>query len=296
MGSKSLNRAKQRRDDEFFTPMHVVKDYCDKLLPAGALVGAHVHLPADNIDSAFTRYFVSRFDELGLRKLTALCYSPQARLPFDYEPARKPAALYTKTAQGTNQALVTGTGAWQSELGRQLLSQADFVITNPPFSGLIKFVRYLLSHKVDFALLAPLTLLDGDGIWQAIRDKRLLVHSNRRGGMSIAFDRPTTGERNSICCTWLSTRSNAYPKLSWDLDKRWHDSMAADYPLCDSPHSAVRYLSRCKDIPLDYAGLLAVPITYLLAPDKRFDIVTVISVPIVAGKAMFSRVVIQQSL
>jgi len=293
MGAQSLNKAKRRRDDEFFTPMPVVKDYCDRLLPTGALVGAHVHLPADGIDSAFTRYFVARFDDLGLRKLTALCYSPQARLPLDCMSARKPAQLFTWTADGRQVEPIKGTGAWQSALGRQLLLQADFICTNPPFSGLVTLVKYLLSLSADFALLVPLTLLDDNGIWQHIRDRRLLACSNRRGGMSIDFARPS-GETKDICCAWLSTRHNVYPKLSWNLDKRWRDSMAADYPFCDSPYSNVRFVARCSDIPLGYVGQLAVPITYLLAPDKRFDIMAVINHPFVAGKARFTRVVIQQ--
>jgi len=288
-----LIAAKSTVDDEFYTPMDMLHDFLPALftINAGCLQGAHVHLPCDSSTSAFTQYFYANFDSLGLRKLTALCYSSkQAKLPgfSDSSALQIPAQLYTKTAQGTNLAPVQCDGSWQGKLGQQLLRQADFVCTNPPFSHTGIFVNWLLLHGKAFCVMAPMLAAAYAGIWQSIVDGGLHIGTTKlfnaangkKHGIFVAAD----GSQRDSNFIWLSTLPVPVLAPPYKFTVRWHDSLAAQYPFYVEPHNHIRECGSVTRLPLGYGGLLGIPVNFVHIQGSPFDIVGSIKAGLRGGK------------
>ena len=90
MGNKSLAEAKRARADEFYTQWGDIEREMNAYLEYNPDVfrGKTLLLPCDDPEwSNFTKYFATRFESLGLKKLISTSYAPRANLEGAfYEP------------------------------------------------------------------------------------------------------------------------------------------------------------------------------------------------------------------
>ena len=145
--NNNLHEAKANARDCFYTQdvdvenelRHYKKHFKDKI----------IYCNADDVSSAFYRYFHLNFNELGLKKLIATHYD-------DQEPS------YKLTYLGENdndisvavKALLKQNGDFRSEESIELLKEADILVTNPAFSLWRKQFAQVIEYKKDFILWA----------------------------------------------------------------------------------------------------------------------------------------------
>ena len=150
-----LTRSKIAKNNEFYTQYADVATEIEHYLQATPELFRDkcVYLPADcalYAHSAFYRYFKANFTRFGLRKLIAVGYNALtdecgAKRGFCYTLET---SWTTTTRIFTEQArALEGDGDFRSEECRPFWQEADFIITNPPFSLLSHFIELLVAYN-----------------------------------------------------------------------------------------------------------------------------------------------------
>ena len=188
-----------------------------------------------------------------------------------------------------------GDGDFRSPECLELLDEADVVVTNPPFSLFREYIATLVAHNKKFVVIGNQNAITYKEIFPLIKDNELWLgyHSGHTlfevpdtYGIPDFYD---TNDRQKL-------RSNGYViddngklwrnlgNICWftnlDIRKR-HDQMILirkykpeEYPRYDN-YDAIE-VSMAANIPMDYAGVMGVPITFLdkFNPDQ-FEIIDV---------------------
>ena len=157
MTNSNLQQAKKEKDDEFYTRQEDVERELQAYIDYNPEVfkGKTVLLPCDDPEwSAFTRFFVLKFDELGLKGLVSTSYNPGRRAQYfvlEADPKRKGPTTFDHL-----QAFpLKGDGDFRSPEVTALRDESDFVITNPPFSLFSAFLQWIQEGGQRFAVIGP---------------------------------------------------------------------------------------------------------------------------------------------
>ncbi len=307
----SMSAAIKAKNDEFYTLLtdiekemrHYRKHFKGKTVLCNC---------DDPFESNFFKYFVLNFNRLGLKKLIATCYatSPiagQQLSLFDVvggeeEQRNKPykavvTKVYDVTGDGgvdmfdvaelfkTHENELTeleGDGDFRSDECFALLDEADIVVTNPPFSLFREYVATLMEHDKKFIIIGNSNAITYKEVFPLIMQNKLWLGVTRSGTGSMWFrimdDFPVKSGQKVENGVRYQTIGNSAWFTNLDVKKR-HEEMILvkrytpdDYPLYDN-YDAIE-VSKILDIPLDYSGVMGVPITFLgkYNPDQ-FEIV-----------------------
>lgn len=266
----------------------------------------------DPFESNFFKYFVLNFNRLGLKKLIATCYatSPIAGQQLslfdvvggeDEQRNKSYKAVVTKVYDVTGDGGVDmfdvaelfkthenelveleGNGDFRSEECLALLDEADIVVTNPPFSLFREYVATLMEHEKKFIIIGNSNAITYKEVFPLIMQDRLWLGVTRSGTGSMWFrimdDFPVKSGQKVENGVRYQTIGNSAWFTNLDVKKRHEELILVkryspeEYPRYDN-YDAIE-VSKIVDIPLDYAGVMGVPITFLgkYNPDQ-FEIV-----------------------
>lgn len=168
-----------------------------------------------------------------------------------------------------------GDGDFRSLESIELLKQADIVITNPPFSLFREYIAQLVEYNKKFLILGNMNAITYKEVFKFIKENKLW--SGYGFNMSMVYKTPysNTLEANQKFVIGKGYNPNdgyvKVPAVNWytnlDTDKR-HEELILykkyslkEYPKYDN-YDAIE-VSKVSDIPMDYAGAMGVPITFL---------------------------------
>ncbi|PJA20251.1 MAG: modification methylase [Deltaproteobacteria bacterium CG_4_10_14_0_2_um_filter_43_8] len=268
--NKNLRKASQAKQDEFYTQLtdieNELKHYKDQF--RGKVVFCNCDDPKE---SNFVKYFSMNFEHLGLKKLIATHYK-EANL-FTHEPPYK--LEYTGDKNGNrmpdpNEFMkeMIGTGDFRSPECIKLLKEADIVVTNPPFSLFREYVAQLVKFDKKFLIMGNQNAITYKEIFKLIKDDKMWLGQSLNG-RNILFQIPDYYESYYKI---IDGKKYAFPKgVVWftnlDVPKRSEEMVLykkyskEEYPTYDN-YDAIN-VDRTEQIPLDYAGVMGVPITFL---------------------------------
>lgn len=277
---RSLGNAKAARQDEFYTQLsdiekelkHYRKHFRGKI----------VYLNCDDPrESEFFHYFSYNFEKLGLKKLIAACYKSQNVEHFSSGDAEHAVYLeYEGDKDGDRipgrdeieVRVFDGDGDFRSAESIALLKQADIVVTNPPFSLFREYVAQLMEYDKKFIVIGNLNALKYKEIWPYIQADRLWLGVTRTGTGQMWF-RITddalvkTGQKTDEEGRRYQTIGNSAWFTNLDHSKRHEEiTLFKSYDPAAYPSYANFdgiEVSRVVDIPVDYPGVMGVPITFL---------------------------------
>ena len=187
--NRNLNRASVNRNDEFYTRFEEIERELVHYKPhfKGSVVFCNCDDPkeAENLKegSHFWNYFYKNFEHLELRKLITTHYLPPEAKKRTYKLEYTGKGKPRKTPLKQN-------GNFLSDECIGLLSEADIVCTNPPFSKLREYVAQLMEHKKRFLIIGNLNavsykeifpLFQNNEIWLGVKeryDRDLIVPSH----------------------------------------------------------------------------------------------------------------------
>ena len=209
-----LTRSKIAKNNEFYTQYADVATEIEHYLQATPELFRDkcVYLPADcalYAHSAFYRYFKANFTRFGLRKLIAVGYNALtdecgAKRGFCYTLET---SWTTTTRIFTEQArALEGDGDFRSEECRPFWQEADFIITNPPFSILTHFTELLVAYNKRYLFIGPVTAMTYKRLFQQI----LLQHTWFGGGKPKYFIDPS-GQKQPVNCLWYTNLYHEVP-------------------------------------------------------------------------------------
>lgn len=175
-----------------------------------------------------------------------------------------------------------GAGDFRSKECLELLDEADIVVTNPPFSLFREYVATLMEHDRKFVVVGNKNAVTYKEIFPLLRDGRMWLGFNT---VKEFFVPDPLSNRGNVATDEEGRPVARFGNICWytnlDIEKR-HENLPlfrqyqgheADYPKYDN-YDAIE-VSKVADIPMDYDGVMGVPITFMdkYNPDQ-FDIVS----------------------
>ncbi len=274
--NKNLHQAKNSKKDEFYTQLsdiekelkHYKKHFKDKVVYCNC---------DDPRVSNFFHYFSYNFEKLGLKKLITTCYKNQQRDLFSQNNSERAIYLeYEGDKNGNNVpdpeeigiVHLKGDGDFRSQEGIELLKQVDIVVTNPPFSLFREYVAQLVKYDKKFIIVGHQNATKYKEIFKLIKENKIWLGHGFKGGAAHFInqhykDYATASDHKD----GMIRVSGVVWLTNLDINKRHEDLILykkynlKEYPKYDN-YDAIE-VSKTKEIPLDYDGVMGVPITFL---------------------------------
>jgi len=278
--NKNLSKARNAKNDEFYTILadiereikHYKAHFKDKVVFCNC---------DDPRVSNFFHYFSYNFNLLGLKKLITTCYKNQNVDMFSEHKSER--AIYLEYVGDKNQNNVPdpeeigiqhlkGDGDFRSKECVELLKQADIVVTNPPFSLFREYVAQLIEYDKKFLIIGTWNAITYKEIFKLLKENKvwLGVNSNRNFTGFIVpkhYSLYGTEARVDENGNRIVSTNNTCWFTNLDIAKRHEDLILyksynkKEFPTYDN-YDAIN-VNATKDIPVDYEGIMGVPITFL---------------------------------
>lgn len=334
-----LNRSKSaKNNDEFYTTYETIEKELAHY--ETQLEGKVILCNCDDpFESNFSKYFIKNFNRLKLKKImcTSYCSSKVISTESDLtdqngEPlsnehgyklsiTRVPKNITNdstdlqihKFLKGRKRIKkLDGTGDFRSKECVDCLRKCDIVITNPPFSLFRELVSLIIENNKQFLLIGNQNAITYKEIFPLIQNNEAWI-GYQFGDMS--FKVPADAEARTTRF-WIDENGQKWRSLGnamWltniDINRRHQELVLdkhyneKDYPKYDE-YDAIE-VSRVVDIPIDYDGIMAVPITFLNkhnpdqfeivgeanhGSDNPFDLFK----PTINGKLIYKRILIRR--
>lgn len=273
----NLHQAKTAKKDEFYTQLpdiereikHYSEHFKDKIVYCNC---------DDPRVSNFFHYFSFNFEQLGLKKLITTCYKNQNMDLFSKNESEQAIYLEYNGDKNANNVpdpeeiginYLEGDGDFRSAECIELLKQADIVVTNPPFSLFREYVAQLIEYDKKFVIVGSYNAITYKEIFKLIKDDKLWLGYGFIGGN--AYFKTTYANDFAKGVYDEETGLVKFRNVTWftnlDIEKRNEDLILfkkyipEEYPKYDN-YDAIN-VDKTADIPMDYAGAMGVPITFL---------------------------------
>ena len=209
MANTNLKEAKAAKNDEFYTQFHDIEIEMNAYLEYDPDVfrGKTVLLPCDDPEwSNFTRYFAAKFDELGLKKLISTSYAPDSKTfktpyqpslfeqdapQFDPAKAQVKGKIFILDHDHSGDGRINiddleweymeGDGDFRSREVTDLRNEADFIITNPPFSLFRDFLAWIIEGEKKFAVIGNMNAITYKEVFPLIKDNKVWLGATGNG-------------------------------------------------------------------------------------------------------------------
>ena len=306
--NSSMHNAKKKKNDEYYTEyediekeMNAYHSYDENVFKDKTIL-----CPCDDPEwSEFTKYFASRFNKLGLKKLICTSYAKsvgnknttdfEKNSPsYDSEKHEGHGKIFTLTKREAKKVNIDdlqwnyleGDGDFRSDEVKKLRSEADIIVTNPPFSLFIDFVDWIMEDNKQFIIVGNKNAVTYENIFPLIRDNKIWI--GMRSMNSDFWLRVPNGDpyekindkgvpvKHIMACWYTNIKHGKRfedfisqcmtmednlqynDKLIETLSEKWG---CHEYPKYDN-YDAIE-VPHVIDIPSDYDGIMGVPITFL---------------------------------
>ena len=294
--NKDLQKAKNAKNDEFYTPYDVVEEELSHY--QRHFKGKTVLCNCDNpYTSNFCKYFLRNFNVLGLKRLicTSLCRAEDREecneavgyvlnVGMFCRGCRCVISESTVDEYLANSGAVKrlrGDGDFRSEECISYLRKSDIVVTNPPFSLFKELISLISKHRKSFLLIGNQNALTYKEVFPLIRRNEAWV-GYRFGDMRFMVPPDSEPHRTRYWvdengqkwrslgnAMWLTNLDVERRHVRIPLRKRY---VPETYPKYDA-YDAIN-VSSVADIPYDYPGVMGVPITFVSKyNESQFEIV-----------------------
>ena len=279
MANETLSNAKKAKKDEFYTQLSDIENelrhYTQHFRGKTVLCNCD-----DPKVSNFFVYFVRNFNELGLKRLITTCYKNNQPDLFSQNDCEQAVWLDYRGGDDNNPDVtkvaataqpMRGDGDFRSKECIELLQQADIVVTNPPFSLFREYVAQLIKYDKNFIIIGNQNAITYKEIFPLIKENKLWLgwgfnagnaYFRISDGASVNYASGVYDEKTGLVkfrnCCWFTNLEHK-KRAEWlDLYKHYTPE---EYPKYDN-YDAIN-VDKTADIPMDYDGVMGVPITFL---------------------------------
>ena len=277
-GNRSLHAANRAKQDEFYTQLPDIEKELKHYRKH--FRGKTVYCNCDDPTiSNFFRYFKLKFEELGLERLITTCYKNRQIEMFSKHDMEAAAGV-EYVGNGTEPTVfqLKEDGDFRSHECVELLKQADIVVTNPPFSLFREYIAQLIKYGKKFVVIGSMNAITYKEVFPLIKSGRLWL-GHGPAGKDMLFDVPEDYARELVK---NKKEGSAYRVVNGEImgrlgnaawftnldHKKRHEDLILykkyspdEYPKYDN-YDAIN-VEKIDHIPMDYAGEMGVPITFL---------------------------------
>ncbi len=320
-----LTNARKGKNDEFYTSYDVIAKELNNY--AKYFRGKTIYCNCDDHygigkgtpKSNFIKYLSDNFEAFGIKRVIATHYEKDSK-----------STMYILDKDNTGDGIVcsedilerplNGDGDFRSPECIELLKQADIIITNPPFSLFREYVAQLMEYGKKFIIIGNVNAITYKDFFSLIKVNKvwlgMSIHSGDRE-FRVPRDYPLNAVGYRIDSDgnkyirvkgvrWYTNLDHSQRHEYIETGKKYYgyESM---YPKYDN-YDAIE-VGAVKNMPMDYNGIMGVPITFL---DKynpsQFKLLGIMNTgeenkgiryentphgrPIVNGKELYLRVLI----
>ncbi|MBK3498159.1 restriction endonuclease subunit M [Campylobacter fetus subsp. venerealis] len=241
-------KAKYEVDDEFYTSYHEIKQEMEDY--KRHFIGKTIICPCnDGKKSNFYKYFNLNLKKLRIKKLITTTFD-----------LKDPTAKGTKievTQDGIVETKLQGRGDFRSDEVRELIREADIIITNPPFSLFRELVQIAIDEKKKFLIVGGTYSITYVKIFELYEQGKIWLGNNQ---VNI-FTRPNGSKKRFSNISWFTNLKSIKHLEPIKLSKKYRNN-EDKYPEYDN--YKIIEVTSYKDIPIDYQGVIGVPLTFFL--------------------------------
>jgi hypothetical protein len=286
----NLNKAKQAKNDEFYTKLTDVEK--ELMHYKEMFVGKTIYCNCDNpVKSNFVQWFYMNFNILHLKRIIVTAYNSATYNCGGYYWDSKfsdvdPKAIDISKEIEKDVRKLNGNGDFRSDECIELLKQSDIVVTNPPFSLFRECIKVLMDNNKDFIILGNMNAITDKEVFPYIKENKIgLGYLN--GAKS--FITPDGVEQKFGNIFWYTTLPISKHNEELVLYKHYTPE---EFPKYDN-YDAINVDKTC-DIPYDYYGYIGVPISFMEKYNpNQFDIIDNLR-PVVNGFLKYKRIIIKR--
>jgi len=287
--SFALNSARSAKNDEFYTQLQDIENELCRY--ASQLKGKAVFCNCDDpAESNFFLYFVLNFKKFELKRIITTHYVSTGQ---SYKIEVGNANMAKKIAETIQQGYdfnsevnrvalkaldvltpLQENGDFRSPECIELLKRSDAVITNPPFSLWREYVAQLIEYRKLFLIIGNVNAITYKEIFPLIKENKMwlgesISSGDRKFGVPDDYPLNATGcgiDKNGYRfirvkgVRWFTNVSTKTSKRHEEL-RLYKTYNATAYPKYDN-YDAIE-VSKVAEIPVDYNGVMGVPITFL---------------------------------
>jgi len=201
MANKNLSKAKNAKNDEFYTQYHDIEKEITAYLEYNPDVfrSKTVLLPCDDPEwSNFTKFFAQNFQRFGLKKIISTSYAVDSKTYKDgYQPTlfetndsqydkiktTKNGKFFTLTQDKSGDGKIdvndlewhylAGDGDFRSHEIKKLRNEADIIITNPPFSLFREFLAWIVQADKQFLIIGNINAITYKELFPLLKQDRI---------------------------------------------------------------------------------------------------------------------------
>ncbi len=328
MGNSILNKARYSNNtDEWYTDYKTIENEVNHY--ESQFYGKKILCNCDDpYESAFAKYFLRNFNRFKLKKLVCISYAKSAmhssedgrglllevdKMPiFESENINNKEMIDKLTMNGNIRKLV-GDGDFRSSECVNYLKESDIVVTNPPFSKFTELFSLITKYNKKYLLISNQNAITYKEIFPLIKNNQARV-GYHFGDMAFRVPDDTEPRKTRF---WIDDSGQKWRSLG---NAMWltnlivsksnsrklvltHNYSKENYPQYDN-FDAI-HIPRVSEIPMDYYGVMGVPLTYLKYHDEDvFEIVGEANhgsdneydlfKPQIDGKETFKRILIKR--
>lgn len=291
--NSNLHTAKKMKNDEFYTQLtdieQELKYYKEHFRNKVVYCNCD-----DPIESNFFKYFSLNFEHLGLKKLITTGYKENGKgVVYIYEGDKNGNRM--PDLEEIEVKELQGNGDFRSQECLEFLKESDIVVTNPPFSLFREYVAQLIEYGKQFLIIGSQNAITYKEIFPLIKDNKLWLGVN----LVKEFIQPNGEIKKFGNICWFTNLDHKKRNYPLDLYMKYSNE---DYKKYDN-YDAIEVSKTCE-IPMDYEGVMGVPITFL---DKynpeQFEILGIANsarwigdfpcYTIINGKKIYNRILIR---
>ena len=246
--NNNLHKAKTAKNDEFYTQLtdiekelkHYKNHFKDKTIYCNC---------DDPQYSNFWKYFHLNFNHFGLKKLIATHF-------HETEPTYK--IEYTgEDDNDCNIGVITNlktNGDFRSSECIELLQEADIIVTNPPFSLFREYIAQLIDYDKKFIVIGNKNSITYKEFFPLLKNNQVWLGCTS----PKEFVQPDKSIKKFGNISWFTNLDIIKRHETLDLIEKYTPEK---YPKYDN-YDAIN-VNRVLDIPVDYNGIMGVPITFM---------------------------------
>lgn len=329
VGNSILNKARysSNNTDEWYTDYKTieneVKHYESQFNGKKVLCNCD-----DPYESAFAKYFLKNFNCFKLKKLVCISYAKSAmhssedgrglllevdKMPYFTDGDLNNDKIFEALNSNGSIKKLIGDGDFRSQECINYLIDSDIVVTNPPFSKFTELFSLITKYDKQYLLISNQNAITYKEIFPYIKNNKARV-GYHFGDMAFRVPDDTEPRKTRFWVDEFGKKWRSLGNAMWltnlevsnDSGKKLvltHSFKEENYPKYDNFDAVHVY--RVSEIPMDYYGIMGVPLTYLkYHNDKMFEIVGEANhgsdneydlfKPQINGKETFKRILIKR--
>jgi hypothetical protein len=295
---EDLHKANRNKKDEFYTTYDVIQAelnyYTDKFKDKTVLCNC------DNpLESNFCKFFLTNFNFLNLKRLICTSYSGSPVIGKQmslFDENDQPVNDQHGYVMDINHVpIANGRGITEQDIDRLLhqknvvkklkgngdfrsvecinyLKQADIVVTNEPFSLFREYIQQLIDYNKKFLIIGNINAIKYKKTFPLFLNNQVWLGASIHSGdreFKVPDDYPLKAANSRVDETgnkyirvkgvrWITNLKYKQRHEGIPLYKKYNP---AEYPKYDN-YDAIE-VSKTADIPMDYPGVMGVPITFI---------------------------------